>query len=133
VGLKVRTVSRLSAPVTFSDGTTVEVRALTVIQRERVADSATKGGEFDRDKWAEEAAEVYIGGWSCMPASFVRERVELEDDPATDSDGYVPYDKETARDLWRHADPARFSRKIQDASAEILRSVEAEKDRQKNG
>ena len=89
MGLKVRTVSRLSAPVTFSDGTTVEVRALTVLQRERVADSSTKGGEFDRDKWAEDAAEAYIGGWSQMPPSFVRERVELDEDPPTDGDGFL--------------------------------------------
>ena len=67
------------------------------------------------------------------PAAAKKLGVPLDDTQATDSDGTISFDKDTARDLWRHSYADRFMLPVMRFSREMLEAIETEKALAKNG
>lgn len=88
---------------------------------------------IDDNAAAKESAVTYIAGWTGLTPSACRKLgVNVADDQPVGPTGEIPFDPETARDLWRHAFPDQFMNPVIRFSRRILEAVEEEKRRSKN-
>lgn len=137
MGLKVAKRSAKTCEVRLKDNFAVTVRHVTQSEKTRLLDGIGLAGDDETEErtrqQSRKLADLYIDGWTGLTPGVIRALgVDLEEDPATDKDGFVPYDRETAGDLWFEALPARFSTRILQASNSLLEELEREKQRLKN-
>jgi hypothetical protein len=111
------------------DPFTVNVRALTQRQREDLYEASSRevrafGGTKTRvqdDKlWNENAPLAYVDGWEKLsPLTLTRLNIFVEEPPATNDDGCIPYSQELSQELWREADRSKYCLRIIQHSSDI--------------
>lgn len=131
MGLHIVQSTGLTKELTVLDTFRVMVKHLTRTELEKL-NEACEGK--DADEQAQIASVAYIAGWTGLTIPIVRRLgVMVPDDQPTDPKGGIPYDKDTARDLWRHAHANKFMLPVMACSREVLSAIEAEKELSKNG
>lgn len=130
MGLKIQASTGLTRPLAIVDKFKAEVKHLTRPEYDRV--EALCAGK-DADEQAKIRAEAFVGGWSDFtPAAAKKIGIALADDQPLDAHGCIPFDLDTARDVWRLAHEGLFAAKVLLFSLRMLEAIETEKELRKN-
>jgi len=124
------TTTSLTRNLHIVDDFSVTVRHLG---RRELEDLVRRLDGLDDNAAALESARAYLADWQgCTVTACRKIGVNVADDQPVGPDGTIPFDAETARDLWRHAFPDVFMNPVIRFSRRILEAVEEEKRRSKN-
>lgn len=138
--LKVAKRSRDAATVEILDGFIVTTPFLTKVEQEGINRRSKPAAQQDNplaredpDLAAKAYADAYVLDWTGLTPDIIRALgIVLEEDPPTDDKGFIAYDQELSRDLWRHAFSGLYAYKITEASNEIQRQQYEQKKTQRS-
>jgi len=137
MGLKVSRVSTKTGDCPILDDFVVRVKHVTQTEKSRLVDIVESAGDSTdvlsrAQMQAQQLADLYIVGWRGLTPAIIRSiGVDIDEDPAV-IDGHVPYDAETAGQLWFETTPAKFSTLILKRSSGLLGEIERKKANLKN-
>lgn len=129
MGLRLADTTGLVRELAIVDEFKVKVRHLA---RRDLEQLIRRLDGLDDEAAALESVTTYLAGWSGLtPAAARKLGVPIADDQPT-TGGEIPFDADTARDLWRHAYADQFMNRVIRFSRLILEAIDEEKRRAKN-
>lgn len=131
MGLKVQETTGLTREQLIVDKFKVLVKHHTRPEYDRI--DALCAGKSPEEQAAIKS-KAFLAGWTdCTPAALRRIGVALADDQPLDPKGCIPFDADTARDVWMLAHEGLFAHKLTLFMLRMLESIETEKELAKNG
>ncbi len=131
MGLKIQASTGFTEELPILETFKVIVKHLTRGEIEKL-DEMTAGKNEDEKSLI--ASNAYIASWEGLTPGIVRKLgCAIDEHQPVDKDGLIPHDRETARDLWRHAYSNLFMLKVMLCSRAVLEKRELEKEMAKNG
>lgn len=137
---KIKKTSDIKMPLPIADDFEVMVWYRTPSELEafekrcttKKLDPNTRAMTDQRDMkvWLRDAPAFYIEASECKgltPSVVQQLGIPLEEEPATDENGEIPITDEVIRELWEHAQAAKFLFPVLNFSREMLTVVELEK------